>query len=113
MEWLTLPVLTDVGSTGLVIIFVIAILTGKLRPQSAVKELREDRDARVAEANALYTKALEMNAIFEKAYNTSESARVNQAKVLEELIATVKAVQGVYETRTGQGGENPNATQRS
>lgn len=104
MEWLTLSFLGDVGSTTLVIIFVLAILTGKLRPQSAVKELRDDRDARVKDANAQYIKAVEMIGIFEKAYNTSEAARINQARVIDEMFATVRAMQALYDAQDEAGG---------
>lgn len=103
MGWLDLQFLGDIGSTALVVLFVLAILTGRLRPQSAVREIREDRDARLAEAKSQYQKALDVAKIWEEAYRTTEAARRDQAKVLDDLITTVKAMQVAVAPPT-QGG---------
>lgn len=92
-DWLDIVSLADIGSTGLLVVFVLAILTGRLRPQSTIREMREDRDARIAEAKAQYEKALEIARVWEEAYRTTEAARTDQAKVLDDLIMTVKAMQ--------------------
>jgi hypothetical protein len=65
-----------------------AILRGKLRPENALKELREDRDARVAEARsdrdirlAELAKQVEM---WKDAHGLAEEARRSQEALLRE-----------------------------
>jgi hypothetical protein len=107
MDWFSLANLGDIGSTGLVILFVIAILTGRLRPQSAVVELRADRDARLAEKDAQHAKNVELLSIFEKAYNTAEAARMDQAKVIQQLMSAMDTVQRIYSSdERSRGGDN-------
>ena len=110
MDWLTLQWLGDVGSTTLVVIFVLAILTGKLRPQSAVKEVRDDRDARLAEYKAHTDEALKLVNIYRDAYTTTEAARRDQAKVLNDLVNVVKTLGGtIPPSREGDGHDSQEA----
>lgn len=43
-------VLPQIGAGGLVVLVVLLVLTGRLVPRAVVRDLRADRDARVAEA---------------------------------------------------------------
>lgn len=88
----------DVGAVGVLTLFVLAVLTGRLRPQRVVEEIRQDRDARVTEVRQQYTAALEIARVWEEAYRTTEKARADQAKVLEELLHTVEYLQDAVVT---------------
>jgi len=104
MEWLNLSFLGDVGSTAIVVLFVLAILTGKLRPNSAVQEVRDDRDARLRETSSRFEETLKLLNLYKEAYTTTEAARRDQAKVLNDLVNVVKTLGGTVNPPT-EGGE--------
>lgn len=84
----TLATLLGTAIFALVAVFY-AMLRGKLRPESALREVREDRDARLAEvARQIET--------LQKAYELSEEARRTQEALLRETTMEIgKTVQGV------------------
>lgn len=65
-----------------------AMLRGKLRPESALKEVREDRDARVREAredrDARLAEANQQVQIWKVAFENAEEARRSQEALLRE-----------------------------
>lgn len=65
-----------------------AMLRGKLRPESALKEVREDRDARVAEARAdrdnRLADAAKQVEMWKSAFENAEEARRSQEALLRE-----------------------------
>lgn len=83
----TLATLLALTITILAAVFY-AMLKGKLRPESALREVREDRDARVAEARADRDARLaEAKAQIEdlrSAYKLTEEARRSQEALLRE-----------------------------
>lgn len=97
----TLATLLSAAITALVAVFY-AILRGKLRPESAVKEAREDRDARIAEAredrDARLQEARQQIEMWQKAHATSEEARRSQEALLRESTMEIgKTVQHVLD----------------
>lgn len=96
-----LATLLSTSVTALVAVFY-AILRGKLRPESAVKEAREDRDARIAEArqdrDARLQEARQQIEMWQKAHATSEEARRSQEALLRESTMEIgKTVQHVLD----------------
>lgn len=65
-----------------------AMLRGKLRPESALREVREDRDARVREAredrDARMAEAKQQIENLQKAYELAEAARRSQEALLRD-----------------------------
>lgn len=65
-----------------------AMLRGKLRPESALKEVREDRDARVLEAredrDARLAEARQQIEMWKTAHTQAEEARRSQEALLRE-----------------------------
>lgn len=93
--------LLTVALTALIAVFY-SILRGKLRPESAVREIREDRDARVEEVRrdrderlAEAAKQIEM---WHKSLMIAEEARRSQEALLRETTIEVgKTVQHVIQ----------------
>lgn len=79
--------LLAISMTALIAVFY-SILRGKLRPESAVLEARQDRDARVAEARQdrddRLREAQEQIVNLRQAHQTSEEARRSQEALLRE-----------------------------
>lgn len=110
---------TQGGAAALIVLVVILILTGRLVPRSVVRDIRKDRDERVAEAQ-------EQTAIWREAYQLSKQAQdimllqtrqqlevgrtVNQ--VLQSLPTTAPAVTPVLPAppRVSGGEGDPNAS---
>lgn len=69
---------TDLSAAGLLALAVLLILWGQLVPKSVVRDLRSDRDARLAESKAEITD-------WKTAYQASEEVRALQAQQLGEL----------------------------
>lgn len=94
-----------------------SMLRGKLRPESALKEVREDRDARVREAreyrDARLAEASRQIESLQKAYDLAEEARRSQEALLRETTLEIgRTVQNVLgalqEARLqAQGWERP------
>lgn len=84
------PTLASLLATAILALTAVfyAMLRGKLRPESALKEVREDRDARVAEAradrDARLAEAKEQIETLRKAYELAEAARRSQEGLLRE-----------------------------
>lgn len=68
----------------LVLLVVAAFLTGLVRPRSAIKEVREDRDARLADKDRQISE-------WREAHRGSEEAREVQAAALREALETGRA----------------------
>jgi hypothetical protein len=81
--WLSVEWLTALTPSALLSLGVLLIFTGKLRPKSAIDEIRQDRDARIAEAK-------EQIAVWREAYRISESARDKSAAALAESLEGLK-----------------------
>lgn len=105
MDWFSISTLGDIGSPALVALFVVAILRGWLRPQSAVREIREDREVRVSEVRQQYIEALKRIEMQQDTISKLDAARVDQAKVLKDMMDALSAIQRVYNGRN-EGGED-------
>lgn len=90
MSTLGPPTLASLLGTSILALTAVfyAILRGKLRPESAMKEVREDRDARVAEAradrDARVAEANAQVAMWKDAFAIAEEARRSQEALLRE-----------------------------
>lgn len=97
----TLAGLLGTAITALIAVFY-AILRGKLRPESAVRDAREDRDARIAEAredrDARLQEARAQIEMWQQAHAVSEEARRSQEALLRESTMEIgKTVQHVLD----------------
>lgn len=99
---LNTPTLATLLATSILALTAVfyAMLRGKLRPESALKEVREDRDARVAEAradrDARLAEAARQIESLQKAYDLTEEARRAQEVLLRETTMEIgKTVQHV------------------
>lgn len=99
---LNTPTLATLLATSILALTAVfyAMLRGKLRPESALKEVREDRDARVAEARADRDARLAEAAVqiemWKSAHNVAEEARRSQEALLRETTMEIgKTVQHV------------------
>lgn len=99
---LNTPTLATLLATSLLALTAVfySMLRGKLRPESALKEVREDRDARVREAredrDARLAEAARQIESLQKAYDLTEEARRNQEALLRETTMEIgKTVQHV------------------
>lgn len=83
----TLATLLGLAITTLLAVFY-SMLRGKLRPESGLKEARDDRDARVAEAradrDARLLEAARQIEMWKSAYEVAEEARRSQEVLLRE-----------------------------
>lgn len=96
------PTLATLLSTAIVALMAVfySILRGKLRPESALKEVRDDRDTRVAEAradrDARLAEASHQIEMWKHAYEVAEEARRSQEALLRETTMEIgKTVQHV------------------
>lgn len=69
----------DVSAVGTLLLVVILVLLGWLVPRKVVKDIRDDRDARIVEARTETTN-------WQKAYQASDEARELQAQQLGQLL---------------------------
>lgn len=87
---LNTPTLASLLALSITIISVVVYSTirGKIRPESALKEVREDRDARVAEArqdrDERLADAARQIEMWKNAYELAEQARRDQEALLRE-----------------------------
>lgn len=87
---LNTPTLATLLATALIALIAVfySMLRGKLRPESALKEVRDDRDSRVAEARADRDARLEearrQIEMWKDAYALAEEARRSQEVLLRE-----------------------------
>lgn len=83
----TLATLLGLSITTLIAVFY-SMLRGKLRPETALKEARDDRDARVAEVradrDARLLEAARQIEMWKSAYEVAEEARRSQEVLLRE-----------------------------
>lgn len=105
MDWLNLSFLGDIGSTALVVLFVLAILRGALVPRSAVRDIRADRDARLAEFQRTYDQQVKLTETWQEAFRTSDRARQDQVQAFNSVIASLNAGQAVLNSVNTEGGE--------
>lgn len=85
-EWLTPEFISTLTPAGLLSIVVLMILLGYLRPKRAIDEVRQDRDARIADAHEQIT-------IWREAYRLSESAREKNEAALREALEVARAAE--------------------
>lgn len=95
----SLSALLGIAIMALMVVFY-SVVRGKLRPESAIKDAREDRDARVLEARAdRDMRVLEANKqaeMWKQAFDTAEEARRSQEALLRETTMEIgKTVQHV------------------
>lgn len=108
----TLATLLGLAITTLVAVFY-SMLRGKLRPETALKEARDDRDARVAEAradrDARLLEATRQIEMWKNAYEVAEEARRSQEVLLRETTMeigrTVQHVIGALQDARAQARE--------
>lgn len=88
MEWLSADFLKALSAPALLLLFfliiVLAFIMGWVRPRSAVTEIREDRDARLAEVKA-------ERDTWREAHRISEQARELGAEATREQIEVSRA----------------------
>lgn len=84
MDWVSLTSITDIGAGALVTLFTLAILTGRLRPQKTIEEIRQDRDARLADLQEYAAKTLEVAELYRQAYQITEQTRTETLQRIEE-----------------------------
>lgn len=73
----------DISTVGTLLLVVMLILLGWLVPRKVVKDMRDDRDARLVEART-------ETANWQKAYQASDAARELQAGQLGQLMELAK-----------------------
>lgn len=78
------------GAVAVLIVFVVAILTGRLRPNRAVQEVRIDRDERLADAR-------EQIALWRDAYQISEHNRERQEVLIRDILEISRASAAILE----------------
>jgi hypothetical protein len=110
VDWLSGALVGQLSSGTLLLVSVLMILTGRLRPESNIAEVRADRDARLAEMR-------DEVAALREALRVSEQAREVQAALAREQLeltrAAVDALQGFRSAAArlelDQGGGGPRA----
>lgn len=96
----TLAGLLDAGATGVLILVVLMVLTGRLVPRRSVDDVRADRDARLAAHQAEIER-------WRGAYEESEAARRSFEDTANGNLASTRMVAHlVRELRTLPGGED-------
>ena len=108
----TLATLLGLAITTLLAVFY-SMLRGKLRPESGLREARDDRDARVAEAradrDARLLEAARQIEMWKNAYEVAEEARRSQEVLLRETTMeigrTVQHVIGALQEARAQARE--------
>lgn len=80
-EWLTPSAIGALTPAGLLSLGVLLLMTGRIRPARAVEEVRQDRDARLADAR-------DQIEIWRDAYRLSEVAREKSETALRESLET-------------------------
>lgn len=108
----TLATLLALAITTLVAVFY-SMLRGKLRPETALKEARDDRDARVnevrADRDARLLEAARQIEMWKNAYEVAEEARRSQEVLLRETTMeigrTVQHVIGALQDARAQARE--------
>lgn len=70
---------------------VLAFMFGLIRPRSAIKEIRDDRDARLADLAVMLADKDRQIAEWRAAHTGSEAAREVQAAALRESLETSRA----------------------
>lgn len=73
----------NISTVGTLLLVVVLILVGWLVPRKVVKDMRDDRDARIVEARQETTN-------WQKAYQAADEARALQAKQLADLMELAK-----------------------
>jgi hypothetical protein len=101
LNTISLASLLTVALTALIAVFY-SILRGKLRPESAIRELREDRDARVEEVrkdrDERLAEAARQIEMWHNSLLIAEEARRSQEALLRETTIEVgKTVQHVIQ----------------
>lgn len=76
------------GPVAVVIAIAWLLFTGRIRTAREVRDLREDRDARLAEAREQIT-------TWRQAYEMSEAARAAQADLLRETLEVGRTVEQI------------------
>lgn len=103
-EWLTPQFISALTPAGLLSIFVLMLFLGRLRPKSAVDEVRQDRDERIADAHEQIT-------IWREAYRLSESAREKNEAALREALEVARAAEDALKGfRAAMIGRGPEPT---
>lgn len=90
MAWLTPDIIGTLTPTGLVLLGVLMIMLGWLRPKRAVDEIRADRDARLADKDQQIID-------WREAYRLSESAREKNEAALREALEVARAAETALE----------------
>ena len=88
------------GAIGVLVLVVFFIISGRLRPNRSVQEVRQDRDDRLAECR-------EQTQLWREAYELSEHARERQEALLRDVLDAVRTSASVLEAirqiATGNG----------
>ncbi len=88
MAWLNPAFIGSLTPGTVLLILVLLIATGRLRPKSNVTEIREDRDARLADAQAQRDE-------WREAYFLSEEARKQSETAFREALEVVRTANAV------------------
>lgn len=83
-------VLVQAGPGGALLLTVMAIVTGRLVPRKSVEDVRADRDARIAEANA---RGDEWRAVA----TAQETRNDMQAHQIQQLLDTARTTNALIE----------------
>ena len=104
MGGISAALLTGGGPVGLLALGVWMILTGRLRPHRAVQELRDDRDARLADAK-------QQIAMWRDAYEKSDKIREAQADLLRDNLEVGRTIESLVRALREAAGNHPSGTQ--
>lgn len=81
-----IPWFTQGGAVAVLAWVFYLVVTGRLRPERLIQEIRVDRDARITEAR-------EQAGIWKQAYETEHAARMEQESAIRETLEVTRTVE--------------------
>lgn len=90
MEWLSPDLFKALTASGLLLLVVLFFMLGWIRPKSAITEIREDRDARLKEAQLQISE-------WREAHRLSEQARLLNEQSLKEALEVARTSEVIVE----------------
>lgn len=86
MTWLTGDLLANLTAPALLLVIVLLVMLGFVVPRSVLLQVRQDRDARLADAQQQIVD-------WREAHRLSETAREKQAEALRESLEVARAAE--------------------